>query len=335
MTAIESFTRIQRALSILAAYPDGLPLDVLAEELAVPPESLRDEILQYYATDIDSRHLMGLQRKEVIDFVSADGSEADPALAPVLRLASDAPEAELGVQHLRADQLAGLYGAAASLAEVEPDNAALAAAVRRLGQSFLAGQEADAGPGETPAILRRAIDERRAVRIEYSREWRPGVGTRIVHPYALLRTGRGWELDAGPLEDGRARTFIVRRIRSVDLLDETFERPPGIEELLRRERAETTVELSLPQGSHWVADRLAERTHVLDSDAEDIALEAAFLPPVRERVALVLLTAGEGAFVVQPEEFVDAAADLAAVLRRHHGLDAEPGRQRAGTVPEK
>ncbi len=321
MTAIESFTRIQRTLTVLTHHPDGLPLDVLAEELGVPPQELRDEILAYYGTDIDASSLMGLQRREVIDFVSADGAEADPHLAPVVRLTSDAPEAELGVQYLRADQLAALYEAGRSLRETEPDNSHLASAVERLGRTFLAGQELDAETDGTPAVLRRAIDTRTPVRIEYSREWRPGVGARVVHPYALHRTGRGWELDAGPLTDGHARTFIVRRIRSATPVDGVFDRPEGIDAVLQRDRAETRVELSLPQGSHWVADRYAERTEVIDADADDLTLAAFFLPPVAERVGLVLLIAGPRSFVIDPDRYADAAVDLARTLRSHHGID--------------
>lgn len=334
MSAVESFTRIQRALAILSNHPEGLPLDILAAELQIDADTLRSEILQYYGTDIDSRYLMGLQRREVIDFVSADGAEADPHLAPVLRLASDAPESELGVQFLRADQLAALYEAARSLAQVEPGNVHLASAVARLGRTFLAGIEAETDARDIPAIISRAIDERRPLRIEYSRAWKPGVGVRVVHPYALLRTGRGWELDAGPLEDGRARTFIVRRIRSAEPVEGGFERPDGLAELLRAERQETRVELSLPQGQHWIADRFAERTHVIEADADDLAIEAHFLPPVAERVGLVLLLAGPDAFVVEPPEYADAAAELARTLRSHHGFAASVGSTDSGAVAE-
>lgn len=334
MSAVESFTRIQRALAILSNHRDGLPLDALAAELQIDADTLRSEILQYYGTDIDSRHLMGLQRREVIDFMSADGAEADPHLAPVLRLASDAPESELGVQFLRADQLAALYEAARSLAQVEPGNVHLTSAVERLGRTFLAGIEAETDAPDIPAIISGAIDERRPLRIEYSRAWKPGVGVRVVHPYALVRTGRGWELDAGPLEDGRARTFIVRRIRSAEPVPGGFERPEGLAELLRAERRETRVELSLPQGQHWIADRFAERTEVIDSDADDLAVAAHFLPPVAERVGLVLLLAGPDAFVIDPDDYAEAGAELAQSLRSHHGFTHAGGGAGSDAVAE-
>lgn len=340
MKAIESFTRIQRALAILDKHPEGLRLDQLAAELEVDTATLRTEILQYYGTDIDPRHLMGLQRRDVIEFLSdvrpaedpdsppeenaedaEDIEDIDPYEASVVRATSEVPAAELGVQYLRADQLAELYEAARSLADLEPDNEALASAVQRLSGSFLTRHEAEEHPDSTPALLRRAIDQQRAVRIEYSRGWEPGVSERVVHPYSLLRTRRGYELDAGPLDDGRARTFIVSRIRREEILDETFERPPGIVEILGEERSPTTVELSLPQGTRWVVDRYAEHTTVVADDSDDLSVRAEFLPPVADRVGLVLLIAGPNAFVVAPQRFEGAGEDLQARLRAHHGFD--------------
>lgn len=321
MTTIESFARIPRALAILQRHPQGLPLDVLAAELGVPPADLRADILQYYTADLPGDALLGLQRPEGIDFLAADGREADPALAPILRVASDRPEAELGVEYLRADQLAALYEAAGGLLQLEPGNSALAQALGILADSFLAVAAAvPADPGDTAATLRTALDERRVVEIEYSRQWRPGVTRRQVHPYAMRHTARGWELDAGPLEQGRARTFIVDRIASVTVLPDSFERPTGVDEILRAERTETLVTFSLPQRTHWVADRFAESTQVLHFDADDLTVQAAFLPPVADRVGLVLLIAGPEAFVVSPPQLQDAGAELAARLLTHHDL---------------
>ncbi len=324
MTARESFARIHRVMAILHAHPNGLPLDTVAAELGVSEKQLRTEILEYYATDIPPQLLLGLHRADTIEFLAADGAEADPHLAPVIRAVSDRPEAELGVEYLRADDLVALYEAARSLAELEPYNEALADAVAVLRNTFLAGPTlaatgTDAAAG-TAAILRDAVSSRRAVRIEYSRAWRPGVTSRVIHPYALHRTARGWEVDAGPMAQGRARTFLVERIASAALVDETFEPPPGIAEILAVERSQTQVEMSLPQRTQWVVDRFAESTVVQTSDADDLTVRAGFLPPVAERVGLILLIAGPDAFVVDPPQFDEAGSDLARALLAHHGL---------------
>lgn len=321
MTAIEAFARIPRLLAILQRHPQGLPLDTVATELGVAPDVLRGEVLQYYTADLPGTALLGLRRPEGIEFLAADGEEADPASAPVLRVVSDRPEAELGIEYLRADELAGLYAAARGLQQLEPDNEPLAAAVDILADTFLGvGPGAPADPGGHAATVRAAMDGHHVVELEYSRQWRPGVSVRQVHPYAMRHTRRGWELDAGPLADGRARTFIVDRIRAARVLPETFDRPAAIDDLLQAERTETAVTLSMPQGTHWVADRFAESTEVSDWDSADVTVRAAMLPPVAERTGLVLLIAGVDAFVLAPADLADSGADLARRLLVHHDL---------------
>lgn len=328
MTARESFARIHRVMAILLAHPNGLPLDTVAAELGVSEKVLRTEILEYYATDIPAELLLGLNRADTIEFIAADGAEADPHLAPMIRAVSDRPEAELGVEYLRADELVALYEAGRSLVEVEPDNEVLRDAVAVLRETFLAGT-ATTSPtldhaAQTAATLRRAVESRQAVRIEYSRAWRPGVSHRVIHPYALHRTARGWEVDAGPLVEGRARTYLLDRIASVEMTGETFESPPDLAAILAAERVLTPVELSIPQRTQWVVDRFAETAVVGSSDSDDLTVSAGFLPPVAERVGLVLVIAGRDAFVLEPEEFTDAGSAMARALLAHHGLIGGP-----------
>ena len=324
MTALESFARIHRVMAILTSHPEGLSLDAVAAELGVPSATLRREILEYFATDIPAEMLMGLNRADTIEFLAADGAEADPHQAPVIRAVCERPEAELGVEYLRADDLVALYEAASGLAELEPDNVALAHAVEVLADTFLA-RSATTSPdrGEsTASLLRDAMDRRQPVRITYSRAWRPGVSQRDIHPYALHHTARGWEVDAGPLIDGRTRTYIVARISACELLSGEFDRPVDAEQLIERDRAPVSVDLSLPQGSHWVADRFAESTRVLTADSDDLLIRVELLPPIAERVGLILLIAGPEAFVMEPASVVDAGADLARQLLVHHGIEA-------------
>ena len=320
MSALDTLARIQRVIAILSLHPDGLSLAVLAEELGVTQRVLRQEILNYYSVDVPADQSRVGQRPEVIEFISADGESAEPQDAAIVRLAGDASQAELAGNQFSNEDLAQLLQAATSLAALEPGNQVLAAGITRLNQ--LLGIESTDSSDDSVASIRRAIDEQIPIEIEYSREWQPGIRTRIVHPYALLRTNRGWELDAGPLVDGRARTYILRRVRSLHLQQEQhFERPAGVEQVLDRDRRAERVQLLLPQGSHWVADRFAERTEVVDSDGDDLVLDADFLPPVADRVGLVLLIAGPEAGVLKPERHSQAATAMAERLRQHHGLD--------------
>ncbi len=319
MGALDTLARIQRVIAILSLHPDGLSLAVLAEELEVPEPTLRREILNYYSVDIPADQSRVGQRPEVIEFISVAGESVEPSKAPVVRLAGDAADAEWAGNDFSDEELAQLLQAATSLAELEPDNQVLAAGIERLNR-LLSIESTESSDGMV-AQLSRAIEHHIPVEIEYSREWHPGVGTRVVHPYALLRTNRGWELDAGPLVDGHARTYILQRIRSLQLQqDQHFDRPPRVEKILQRDRRPERVQLILPQGSHWVADRFAERTEVVNADHDDLVLDAWFLPPVAERVGLVVLIAGSEAGVEEPAEHAEAAAELAQRLREHHGL---------------
>lgn len=324
MTARESIARIHRVMAILHAHPNGLPLDVVAAEVGVSDKTLRKEILEYYATDIPSQLLLGLNRADTLEFLATDGEEADPHSAPVIRAVSDRPEAELGVEYVRADDLVVLYEAVRGLRDLEPDNVALAQAGAVLRETFLgsaATHSRDVEPAaQTATVLREAVALHEAVLIEYSRAWRPGVVQRIIHPYALHHTARGWEVDAGPLVDGRARTFIVDRISSVSTTGETFAVPADVDALIAGERARVDVTLSLPQRTQWVVDRFAEHTEVLSSDSDDLTVRAGFLPPVAERVGLVLLISGPGSFVVAPQQYADCGRELAERLLSHHRL---------------
>lgn len=323
-TSVQVFARVQRALAFLLKHPDGLPLAVLAEHLEVSEKQLRKDLIAFYSADIPPGMLGGLVRADSIQFFADEGHEDDPQDAFLVRVVGQRPEAELGVEYLRPDQLAQLYRAAQSLSEAEPDNAVLASAVRTFEEQFLGAGSLEPAESETDSgvaeLLRVAVDQRRTVRIEYSRAWDPGVYTREVEPYALKRTMRGWELDAGPLREGHARTYIVSRIRSVVVGRKRFDRPSGMRDLLAADRREEHVDLSLPQRQQWVADRFAERTQVLESDMSDVALRCWFLPPVRDRVGLVLASAGPDAFVIEPNDLAVSGVELAERLLNHHGL---------------
>lgn len=325
-----SFARVQRALAFLRNHPNGLSLRLLADQLDLPEDRLRKDLISFYSADIPPQVLLGLQRPDSIQFLAADGAEDEPKDAVFVQSVSARPEAELGVEYLRADELAELYQVATSLRETEPSNAILTEAIGTLEEQFLglghySTVEAEGGTDptnieSTVEQLRRAVDGRFRIQIQYSRAWEPGVFVRQVEPYALKRTARGWELDAGPLREGHARTYIVNRIRSVVVTGEHFETPVGIAGLLASERREEVVDLSLPQRTQWAADRFAERTEVLQSDRSDVALRAWFLPPVSDRVGLVLTIAGPDAFVIEPSSLAEAGAQMASRLLRHHGL---------------
>lgn len=309
--AAEAFVRLSKVLNLLHAHPRGLSISYLADEVGVPEKRLREEILDFYTADT-----LGV-RPDTIVFVSADGREQDPAQADVVRVVSDRPSAELGVELLSPQRWLEVYETASRVAQMQPDDADLAAAVEIIRLRIL-GELPRRPESDTGRAISEAISDRRVITLEYSRAWTPGVIEATVWPLRLVETTRGWELDALHL-DGELRTYIVDRIRAVEITGDTFEPPEGIQGQLAEHRQVTTVDLVVPHGYRWAVDRYAESSEVIDSDEGDVQIRAEFLPPVAERVGLVLVTAPDS--FVPAGDYQDAGRDVARTLLAHHGLD--------------
>jgi hypothetical protein len=205
----------------------------------------------YYATDL-SAELLRLNRA-YIEFLAADGADAEPQLAPVIRAVTDRPEAELGIEYVRADELVALYEAARALAELEPANAAVREAIDVLAATFLAGTQQDVGrsaPDDesegTAAILRDAVDQRRVVGIEY-RAWRPG---RRDPPDPPLRAA---SRHAGGGGRGPWQGLHLHRDWNRGAPADRFaQRPVDIDEILAAERTEVVAGCRCPSApSGW------------------------------------------------------------------------------------
>ena len=243
----------------------------------------------------------------------------------MVRLVSNEPGKELGIAYASVPELARLYRAGADRLQLEPDNEALAPAVQKLVDGLLP-KFVPSLPGTVsrPPEFHRAELERRKVKIIYSRAWYPGVTERVIEPYAMVRTRRGWEVDAGPVDDhGRLRTYLLTGVQSFSVLDETFERPADVDALLRAQRRTTTVELVVPYDSRWAVDKYAEVVEVISEDETSARLRAQLLEPVRQRVGLILLASGPDARVVEPAELADAGRELAVRLLDHYEVAQE------------
>jgi predicted DNA-binding transcriptional regulator YafY len=328
---------LPRALGILELHPDGLPLADLAGELGVEPEDLREVFMAYYLADLVALGSLSLPIVEFVrpgsDWTDEDDGGSDDlsgGRAPVgpewVRVLAPDPEHELGVDHLTAEQLGALYRAGTDLLALEPDNETLAAALEAFATAL---EPADTGGDErrgatTAQLMHRAAEDRRRVEITYSRQWHPGTTTRTVEPYRVVRTRRGWEVDAGPPDDIAAvRTYLVSGLADVRTTDETFELPADLDDLLAANRQPETVELVVPQDSRWAVDRFAESSEVVADDEDDVALRAQLLPPVAQRLGLLLLCTSPDAFVTAPVALRDAGVDAARALLAHHEATAQ------------
>lgn len=323
----ERIGRLPEVFERLSRQPDGMTLEALAGEFAVPVAELREDLLAFYTADLGGEWL--LSRPDVLEFLGPDGGSEDPGTAGIVRLVAEGP-VDLGVEYVDAGELGLVYTAALALLEIEPDNTELSEAIDVLAETMFGTSSAD-DPDIAPGVrswhrllpvLQAAVGQRRAVRLVYSRAWHPGVTDREIEPYRLEQTRRGWEVDAGPPDaDGRLRTFLLSNIRSAELLERTFDVPDDVAERLAAQRATSTVRVLLPQSARWAADFYAERVTLVEDDEEDVVVDLELLPPVEGRVGRLLLAAGPLATVLDPPELDSAGVVLAEELMVHHATE--------------
>ena len=325
---VTRFARVARAIPILAMHPAGMRLTDLATQLRTTEAELRDEIRAYYRAD-PPMDLAGALREPVIEFAASPAGEngdaddyADVETAAYVRLRDLRSGPDVGVKFLSLGELTVVSRTGHDVLAREPDNTVLEEALDKLGNSVLEGFDRG-GPrwlGDRARRLRQAVREQHRVRFRYARAWLPGVVERVIEPYQVVHTRRGWEIDAAvPDRDGQVRTYLVSGIRELQVLDERFERPANAAERVDANRRLREVELVVPHGARWAVELYAESAEVVDEDEETVRLRASLLQPVEQRLGLLLLAAGDDARVIEPAELADAGRELARVLLAHHG----------------
>ena len=316
---VDRVAELPRLLDALQYHPDGMRIADLATEVHRTPAQVREVLLTYYTTDFASYAIDLMWRSPAIELAS--GSEDDDLTeASVVRLVEAEPGRELGVAYASVADLARQYRIARDRLVLEPDNEMLRSAADKLRQGLLPGiMDRKSAPWRPPVELERARVERRRVTITYARAWHPGVIERVVEPYRLLRTRRGWELDAGPIQDdGKIRTYLLSRVQRIQVRDDSFEQPADLEDLLRVQRTPTAVEVEVPHEARWAVEKQAESVEVMAEGETSVRLMAQLLMPVDQRVGLIMIDAGPSARVISPDEYVDAGSRLARQLLAHH-----------------
>ncbi len=313
---------IQATVHVLTEH-GPLPLSRLAALLDRPAPEVRAELAAF--NDVDTADLL---LDPMFTITPAGGwpeddtvPDPDPADTDVVAFSPSVAGPDLGLAHVDAGTLGPLLAAADLLRSLEPGNLPLAAAVDTLRSALLAGLTGHAAyRTRTAAVFHSAARERRAVRITYSSAWTPRVSTRTIHPYRVVSTRRGYEVDAGPLDTaGRPRTYLITGIRDHHLLDHSFDVPAAAAAALEANRSLTPVTGVAPHRAMWAVRHWAERVDQAQSDADDVEFTAWLLPPVDQRVALMCLAGGPGIDLDDPA-LDRAATRMATELLHHHGL---------------
>ena len=308
---------LPQLLDILYYHPDGMRFVELADEVGRAEADIRETLKTYYLTDLADYLPDLVARPDVVEFLNDDREEiGDASTASVVRLATKSPGHELGVSYLGLSDLARLYRLASDAVALRPDDRVLASAVRKLGDSVLPGLRIIRNdPWRWLDELRLAIREHRRVAVRYARAWEPTIEDGVIEPYGLLRTLRGWELDAAPGDERSAlRTYLLQNLRSVTVLPETFEPPSDRNAMIIKHRTELAVILEVPHFAAWAVDHYAERVELIEDLPEVARLRVFVLQPYRRRIGLMLVAGGPRARVIEPAELRGVGAEVAGEM---------------------
>ncbi|HZC73426.1 MAG TPA: YafY family protein [Jatrophihabitans sp.] len=163
-------------------------------------------------------------------------------------------------------------------------------------------------------VLRRALDERRALRLRYYSASRDETGERTIDPVRLFEADGRTYLEAWCRQAEGMRVFRLDRMEDLALLDEQAAVPEDVQlrdlsEGVYQPAAEhLLVELRLGRAYAWVADYYAAEEIAEDGDQLRLSLRVADPGWVR---ALVLGSAGQ-AEVLAPEWLADDIRNEAA-----------------------
>lgn len=170
------------------------------------------------------------------------------------------------------------------------------------------------GSDERLAVLRRAVDERRAVELTYYVPGRDETTERVVDPMRLLLVeGRGY-LEAWCRRAEGVRLFRVDRIDAAGLLDEPADVPEHADPrdvthgVFQPSSSYGTATLLLRPGAHWVVDYYPHEQVTSDGDQLRVVLRVAD-PRWAQRLVLGL---GSEVTVLDPPELAEAVRAEAA-----------------------
>lgn len=172
-------------------------------------------------------------------------------------------------------------------------------------------------PADVLATIRRAVEERRRIEVEYYSYGRDVWARRTIEPYRVFSAAGQWYVPAWSLDAEAERLFRLDRMRAPTLLDEHFDPPTKTTPtaVYHPRPDDPAVVLELVPEARWVAERYpVENVEELDGGRLLVKLRVSERPWLER----LLLRLGPAAEVRTGAEGV--AADAAArVLARYSG----------------
>jgi predicted DNA-binding transcriptional regulator YafY len=300
------------ALPVLQSYPEGMPVAELADQLGVSVDDLTEDLEQASLVDVVDPRVTPLHAG--IAFVDDTGMWVPAKQATRVRLVDDEAFDAMGLNLLSPVEALLLVQIGRAIARVDRDPHLLSA-LDKLEEAVRLSTSGGTPEG-VPILdtLNAAISQRRRITIVYSKAWSPAVITRTVEPLGLALVDGVWELDAGPVDAGDIRSYLVRRIRSCEVLAETFEVNDEMRRLLAARRGTADVLMVVPADMVWLLDTAADKVVVERSDHSGTQVAVTVREPIEARLGVILAAMGPEAFVVHPPHYRNVQASAAARL---------------------
>ena len=175
---------------------------------------------------------------------------------------------------------------------------------------------------DVAATVNQAVADRRMLEIDYYKENEDEFVKRRIEPYQLLNGQEGWYVHAFDPDKDDARSFRLDRVRSAEILDETFEPRPGVEADVTGWPRTGEVEASRaarvwvsPERARWARE---ERRVIEELEDGSVVVELHYAGA--DWLAREILKEAGDAAVLEPEDaraaVLDAAEALAGAARR-------------------
>ena len=187
------------------------------------------------------------------------------------------------------------------------------------------GLQITTAKGDDSAVARvvsSAITSQRLLRIDYYKENEDEFTERTIEPYKLANGQEGWYIHSYDLEKDAPRSYRLDRIREATVLDDSFERRPGIEPDVHGWLATGEVPSSRT-ARIWVSPeraRWAREDRRVVEELEDGAVIVERTYASHQWLAREILKEGGDAVVLEPDEarqaVLEAAEALAGAVKR-------------------
>ena len=311
LTAQERLRRMLAIVPWVAGQPDGATIEEICRRFDLAPDQLQ--------ACLDTVFMVGVHpyTPDALVDVIVDHDRVQIRLPDFFRRPLRLTPAQAFALLAAGRSLQSVPGAD----ESGPLARGLAKLAATLGTDSSAVVEVDLGEvaGDDLALLQQAAAEGRSVEIDYYSYGRDAQEVRRVDPWRVQAAQGQWYLEAWCHRSEAERVFRVDRIRSVTLLDSTFERPAPASplEVFRPTAGDPRVVLDLAPRAAWVVGQYpVEAVEERPDGLLRVTLAIAAVPWLER---LLLRLGPDATVVAAPADLAGAGRDAARRVLARYG----------------